>query len=77
MSRQVGDLAGKIGVQVFQFLDAGAEFAHQSVFGRCGHRGLPVEGATVALGFAGVDDSIRLRSAQPASPYVNLNISRF
>ena len=49
MSRQVGDLAHKIGVQAFQFLDAGAE---QSGFGWCSH------GATVAAGFAGVDQEI-------------------
>ena len=54
MSRQVGDLAGKIGVQVFQFLDTSTE---QSGFGRSGH------GTTVALSLAGVDQEIS-RSAQ-------------
>jgi hypothetical protein len=42
VSLQVGDL-------VFQFLDAGAEFAHQSGFGWSGH------GATVAEASRGVD----------------------
>ena len=51
---QLRDLALEIGVLEFQFVDVDAEFAHRSVFGRCGHRGLRVEGAT-ALGFAGVD----------------------
>jgi hypothetical protein len=46
VSLEVGDLAGKFGVQVFQFLEAGAE---QSGFGRSGH------GATVASSLAGVD----------------------